>query len=130
MLLFDGYDVIEEAKAIVKLGALENACCDFCCYCAISQAKDTLDDRYKAGVSLDVAMTQVIRDVYVELPSDQPLVDAREALNDLGADLEPSSWDQKKTLKILQTASEKVKRSPFLARTLRGMYRTFESWLN
>lgn len=75
-------DVLQRAREIVQAGG-DNRPCEigrYCLRCCIAIAKTELDDEQGASPPLDVNLMRLMKRTFEEIPSDAPLVGARELL--------------------------------------------------
>lgn len=109
---FLGTDVIRKAQQLIEAGPLNgDNCSDWCPWCAIAKAKGLLDNEYGTGVAMSEAICQVVTGHIVELPSDEPLVEARKALLPFNS-TDVSALTQEGALSILQQANKSLRVVP------------------
>jgi len=79
-------DVLERAQSLVRQGPIPDACTPYCLGCTIARAKSQLDDEREEGIDDLTAWIQFANEClapgqgFQEVPSDVPLVGAREVL--------------------------------------------------
>ena len=97
VLDFDCRDVLKRAYEILSAGPLEDGCSEYCPWCAIAEAKGQLDREHDSELSLaELGMYWTM-----EVPSDAPLIKAREALSSW-KNLQGEALTQEEALFVLQ----------------------------
>lgn len=108
--MFTYIDVIQRAIEIINRGNPPYTWSDHgdCCpWCAISTAKTELDEENNTGISISVALSQLLTGQFDEVDSDEPLVFARKALAKWN-EIDLYSIDKIKAVEILTQAKSVI----------------------
>ena len=102
VIKFGAREVLERAEALLLRGMLNGSVCgDFCPWCAVAAAKGELDKEY----GTEEILSNIITNRDKELPSDIPLVRAREALLPFTAYYTPPDIGQDVAVSIVRLAA-------------------------
>jgi hypothetical protein len=110
-LVFTYVDVIERAIEIIQRDNSKYSWSDHgeCCpWCAIAMAKGELDNENGNGIDTSIlALSQYLRDDFIEVESDGPLILARKTLEQWN-DINPYSITKSKAIEILLQAKSVI----------------------